>query len=62
MKMYSQIIAIEEGTPTLYINATKKEHQLTVSSLIFEGFKKDYKLKKLSNKIFDCWYLYQELN
>ena len=62
MKMYSQIIAVEKGQTRLYINKDNAEHQSTCNALISEGYKPTSQLTKLSDKIFDCWYLYQEQN
>tara|TARA_B110000902_G_C13862812_1_gene419766 strand:+ start:310 stop:486 length:177 start_codon:yes stop_codon:yes gene_type:complete len=56
--MYSQIIRIEEGKIKLYVNKTKKEHDNVLHSLKRLDFKPSWKIKKLSDKVYDIWYLY----
>ena len=58
--MYSQIIAICNGEPKLYINMSEEEHTLTCNSLRFEGYEEKTKLSRLKQKIFCVWYLYTE--
>jgi len=59
-KMYSQIIKVDRGSTRLYINTSKEEHDGVCRALIEEGFKHSSQIKKLTDKVFDVWYLYQE--
>ena len=58
--MYSQIITVNNGRTKLYANANKEEHSLTCKSLLVEGFKEAIEIKRKTDKIFNCWYLFSE--
>ena len=58
--MYSQIIRIDKGNIKLYINQSKDDHKNVVRALKDKGFKPRSAVRKLSDKIFDTWYLYSQ--
>jgi len=58
--MYSKIIRIDKGNIKLYITQSKDDHKNVVRALKEEGFKPRTAIKKLSDKIFDTWYLYSQ--
>ena len=56
--MYSQIIRIEKGKIKLYINKTKEQHDNVIHSLKRLEYKPSSRIEKLSDKVYDIWYLY----
>ena len=56
--MFSQIVRIDNGNIKLYINQSRTEHENVVRALIEDGYTPKTKIQKLSDKIFDTWYLY----
>jgi len=56
--MFSQIVRIDKGNIKLYINQSRTEHENVVRALIDDGYKPKTRIQKLSDKIFDTWYLY----
>ena len=56
--MYSQIIKIEEGKIKLYIKQSEEEHNNVIHSLKRLEYKPSSRIRKLSDKVYDVWYLY----
>ena len=56
--MFSQIVRINKGSIKLYINKSRAEHDNVIRALIDDGYKPKTAIRKLSDKVFDTWYLY----
>jgi|TARA_R110000851_G_scaffold323163_1_gene489625 NACalpha-BTF3-like transcription factor len=56
--MFSQIVRINNGNIKLYINQSRAEHENVIRALIDNGYEPRTAIRKLSDKVFDTWYLY----
>lgn len=56
--MFSQIVRIDNGNIKLYINQSRAEHDNVIRALIEDGYIPKTKIQKVSDRIFDTWYLY----